>query len=119
MNGAKASWAGNPQSIVYLKLDTLGDLVLFAPAIAALRSSWPATQISVVIRESYVDLAELLVGGVEWVTTSINPFSHGPAQCRGEFDRLRAIIAGKKPELLVAATSQRNWLEIAISATSG
>ena len=118
MNDPKVSRPGEPQSVVCLKVDTLGDLVLFAPAIAALRSSWPDANISVVIRDSYLDLAELLVHGIEWITTSINPFSQGPAECRGEFDRLRSIVADKKPVVLVAATSQRNWLEIAIAASA-
>lgn len=108
-----------PRTLVAVKVDTLGDLVLFAPALEALRRAWPATRIAVVIRRAYSDLAPLLAPGIEWLPTTLDPFAHGPAQDPSELQRLRAAVTGLCPDVLVAATSRRNWLETVLAAGSG
>ena len=118
MTSSAASSSPTPRSVVCVKVDTLGDLVLFAPGLQALRTGWPNARISVVIREAYADLASLLVTDVEWITTSLDPFSRGPLDDPRELSRLREIAATQRPDVLVAATSKRNWLEIALAAAS-
>lgn len=108
-----------PHVVLLLKLDTLGDLVLFAPALRALRAAWPApTRLCVLIRAAYLDLAPLLAPGVEFLTTALDPFAHGPDAQPAELARLRALVTSLRPDLVAAATSRRNWLEVALAATS-
>jgi len=105
-----------PRVAVLLKLDTLGDLVLFAPVLNALRNAWPDTRLVVVIRRAYVDLAPLLAPRIEWIPTSLDPFAAGPEADAGEVHRLRELITALQPNLVAAATSRRNWLEVALAA---
>ena len=46
-----------PRAVLIVKTDTLGDLVLFGPALRALRDAWPDTRLAVLIRAGYADLA--------------------------------------------------------------
>jgi ADP-heptose:LPS heptosyltransferase/GT2 family glycosyltransferase len=103
---------------VLLKFDTLGDLVLFAPVLRALRNAWSDTRIAVVIRRAYLDLAPLLAPGIEWLATSLDPFGAGPEADPGEVHRLRELITTLQPDLVAAATSRRNWLEVALAAAA-
>ncbi len=105
-----------PRTALLTKVDTLGDLVLFAPALRALRAAWPRTRLAVVIRRAYRDLGPLLAPDVEWLATSIDPFSHRPDADPAELARLRAAVEALQPEVVAAATSRRNWLEIALAA---
>jgi ADP-heptose:LPS heptosyltransferase/GT2 family glycosyltransferase len=104
-----------PRSILLLKPDTLGDLVLFTPALAALRTAWPTTEISVVIRRAYADIAPYLTAGVKWVETSLDPFSSGPGQNAAELIRLQKLVTDLAPTIVVGASSRRNWLETALA----
>lgn len=118
MNVANHS-AGEPRAVVGIKVDTLGDLILFAPALGALRTAWPGSRIVVLIRAAYADIAPLLAPGVDWLTTTLDPFVRGPADDPVELSRVRAAIADHRPEVFVAATSRRNWLETLLAAESG
>ena len=69
-------------SLLVLKADTLGDLVLFTPAIRALRAHLPGARIRVIVREAYLELGPLMEPGVDWIGTSIDPFTQGPEACR-------------------------------------
>ena len=44
-----------PRCAVIVKVDTLGDLVVFAPVLHALRKAWPDTRLVSVIRRAYLD----------------------------------------------------------------
>ena len=107
-----------PTAVLIIKVDTLGDLVVFAPTLRALRTAWPKTRLMVLIRHSYLDLAPLLVPGIEWLSTTIDPFSHRPDAAPAELKRLQAAIATLVPDIIGAASSRRNWLEIALAATA-
>jgi len=48
-----------PENIVVIKLDRLGDVVLSAQLLAGLRRAWPQTRITLLVRESLLDLARL------------------------------------------------------------
>jgi ADP-heptose:LPS heptosyltransferase/GT2 family glycosyltransferase len=107
-----------PRSALLLKLDTLGDLVLFAPVLQALRAAWPGTRLAVVVRRAYLELGPLLTEGVDWIPTDIDPFAQGPATARPEVDRLRATVTQLAPDVIVAATARRNWLETVLAAAA-
>ncbi len=107
-----------PRTALLLKLDTLGDLVLAAPALRALRAAWPDTRLCVLLRRAYLGLAPLLAPGLEFFPTSLDPFAHGPAADPAELARLRELVTTLAPDLVVAATSRRNWLEVALAAAA-
>lgn len=107
------------RSLLLLKVDTLGDLVLFAPTLRQLRAARPATRISVLIRESYADLAPLLAEGITWITTTAEPFGQSPKEAAAEVERVRAEIARVEPDTVVAATSRRTWFEAAVAGARG
>ena len=98
-----------PRAIVVLKIDTLGDLVVFAPVLQCLRAAWPQTRLVVLIRRAYLDLAPLLVAGVEWIATTLDPFGQGPGVDPAEVRRLREAVIAVQPDVIAAATSRRNW----------
>jgi ADP-heptose:LPS heptosyltransferase len=106
-----------PRAALLIKVDTLGDLVLAAPALRALRAGWPQTRIVVVIRQAYAGIAEQLAPGLEWLGTHLDPFSGSPAADPAELARLRTAVAALQPDVVAAATGRRNWLEIALAAT--
>ena len=103
-------------SLLVIKADTLGDLVVFTPTIRALRAGLPGTRIAVVVREAYLDLGPLIEPGVEWIGTSLDPFTEGPEARRDELARVRAAASGISPRLVIAASSRRNWLETVLAA---
>ena len=106
-----------PRVAVVLKLDTLGDLIICAPVLRSLQAGWPGTRLVAVIRRAYADLAPLLAPGVEWITTTLDPFARGPEHDPAEVNRLRDAIAALQPDVIAAATSRRNWLEVALAAS--
>lgn len=108
-----------PRTVVCVKVDTLGDLVLFAPTLRTLRARWPDTRLAVVIRRAYAELGPLLAPDVEWITTTLEVFGEGPDAAPSELARLREAVFALTPDVLVAATSRRTWLETVLAATSG
>ncbi len=104
--------------VLCTKVDTLGDLILFASALRALGVAWPEARRVVLIRGAYRDLAPLLAPGVEWLTTSLDPFTTGPAQHETELARLAEVMATLRPDLLVAATGRPNWLDSWVAVKS-
>ena len=87
-----------PRAVVFLRPDTLGDLVLFSPTLRCLRAAWPKTRIAVVIRRPYLELAPALAPGVEWIATRIDPFAQGPADVGAEFATLRQSVTALAPD---------------------
>jgi ADP-heptose:LPS heptosyltransferase len=115
-DAAPASKPAQPRSALLLRPDTMGDLVLFAPALRRLREGWPGTRLAVVIRGPYLELARLLVPGVIWIPTQIDPFASGPGNAGTELPRLIAAAREFSPELVVAACIRRSWLDTAVAA---
>jgi ADP-heptose:LPS heptosyltransferase/GT2 family glycosyltransferase len=113
---ASAPVSAAPRTALFVRPDTLGDLILFAPTLRCLQAAWPQTRLVVVIRRAYLELARLLASGVEWITTPIDPFAQGPADVTAELAALRSTVTALAPELVVAACPRRNWLETALAA---
>jgi ADP-heptose:LPS heptosyltransferase len=105
-----------PKSIVYLRPDTIGDLVLFSAALAELKERWPAARHTVVVRLGYEALAEWLPAGIEWLTTSVNPFRAGPREAAPALADTLAELESRAPDVIVAATLTRTWFEAAVAA---
>src|ERR1035437_8982323 len=110
--------AGAPKVALILKIDTLGDLVLFAPTARCLRAAWPHTRFVVLIRRTYLDLAPLVAPDVEWLGTPLDPFAHRPDANPAELTRLRDAIAALQPDVSAAASSRRHWLDVALAAAA-
>jgi ADP-heptose:LPS heptosyltransferase len=104
-----------PQSVVYLRPDTIGDLVIFTSALAELQRAWPKARHTVVVRAGYEALAPLFPEGIEWRVARFNPFREKPADCRAPLKELLDDLAGLKPDVVVAATVNRTWLELAVA----
>jgi ADP-heptose:LPS heptosyltransferase/GT2 family glycosyltransferase len=118
LNPAATGSPPAPRAALILKTDTLGDLVLFAATLQALRSAWPDTRLVVLIRDGYLDLAPLIAPHIEWLATPLDPFVQGPNEARDELARLRETVSALAPGVVAAATSRRNWLEAALAAAA-
>ena len=105
-----------PKSILYIRPDTIGDLILFSSALEQLHAAWPEARHTLLVRPGYETLAPLFPGGISWRTAPINPFTQKPAECRAALDGLLAELQALDPDLVVAATLNRTWLEAAIAA---
>jgi ADP-heptose:LPS heptosyltransferase/GT2 family glycosyltransferase len=105
-----------PKTVVYLRPDTIGDLILFRPALDLFMAEWPKSRHVIVAREGYESLAPLFPAGLEWTVARLNPFKQRPSECQNGLSALLAELAGLEPELILAPTLNRTWLEIAVAA---
>jgi ADP-heptose:LPS heptosyltransferase/GT2 family glycosyltransferase len=105
-----------PKSIVYLRPDSIGDLVLFTAALAPLLKEWPDARHTLVVRPAYAELAPLFPAQLGWKLTRLNPFRQKPSECRDALAALLTDLEALKPDLIVAPALNRTWLEIAVAA---
>ena len=105
-----------PKSIVYLRPDTIGDLIIFSSALAELQTAWPKARHTLVVRSGYETLAPLFPASLRWHVARLNPFKQKPSACRAELAALLAEIETIQPDLIVAPTLNRTWLEAAVAA---
>jgi ADP-heptose:LPS heptosyltransferase len=105
-----------PKTLVYLRPDTIGDLVLFTSTLGQLMAEWPDARHVLVIRQGYEGLAPLFPKALEWKVAWLNPFKQRPSECRKELTTLLAELEGMSPDLILAPTLNRTWLEIAVAA---
>ncbi|MFZ5494457.1 MAG: glycosyltransferase [Verrucomicrobiota bacterium] len=105
-----------PKNILYLRPDTFGDIVLFEPALRELMAAWPQARHTILVRPGYESLAPLFPKDLHWQVAPLNPFKQSPAEGRQAFDALLATLAANPPDLIVAATLNRTWLEVALAA---
>jgi ADP-heptose:LPS heptosyltransferase len=108
--------ANPPRSALFIRPDTMGDLILFAPTLRAIQAAWPKAAIAVVARRAYLDLGRLLAPQVEWIGMDVDPFAQSPGDCGPEVARLRRTIGERRPDLVVAAAPRRSWLDAALAA---
>lgn len=105
-----------PKSIVHIRPDTFGDLVIFSSALAELMAAWPQATHTLVVRPGYDALAPLMPAGLGWKTAAINPFKQSPAECRKTLELLLSELEALDPDVVVASTLNRTWLEAAVAA---
>ena len=108
-----------PRTVLLLRPDGMGDVILFQPVLAALQKGWPGAQIAVLVRSHYCELGAILFPGITWLGTVIDPFRQGPAEVEAELAVLKTVVARLAPDLVVATTEQRTWLDTAIGAMAG
>jgi len=108
----------DPTKALIIRPDTLGDLVLFSPALSRLREAWSGVPLAVVVRRPYLELARLLVPGIDWIPTDIDPFVRSPSEAGAELERLRKAVAEFSPDVVVAACPRRHWLDSALAAAA-
>jgi ADP-heptose:LPS heptosyltransferase/GT2 family glycosyltransferase len=104
------------QSIVHLRPDTIGDLVIFSSALEALMEATPDARHTMVVRPGYEALAPFFPPGVNWLLADLNPFAQAPAAVRPALERLFSEIEAVKPDAILASTLNRTWLEVAVAA---
>jgi ADP-heptose:LPS heptosyltransferase/GT2 family glycosyltransferase len=105
-----------PKTLVYLRPDSIGDLILFTPALHLFMREWPDARHVIVVRKGYEDLAPLFPAGLEWLVAGFNPFRQRPADCAGPLKQLLADLKSVGPDLILAPTLNRTWLEVAVAA---
>jgi ADP-heptose:LPS heptosyltransferase/GT2 family glycosyltransferase len=105
-----------PKTLVYVRPDTIGDLILFTPALRLFLAEWPKARHVIVVREGYESLAPLFPKGLEWKVAHLNPFKQRPSECRKELAALLGELEALAPSLILAPTLNRTWLEIAVAA---
>lgn len=105
-----------PKSIVYIRPDTIGDLVIFTSALIQLQNLWPNTRHILLVRPGYESLAPLFPPSVVWKVAPINPFKDQPGASRDQLESILRELESLEPDTIVAATLNRTWLEVAIAA---
>ncbi len=105
-----------PKNILYIRPDTFGDIVLFEPALRELMVAWPDAKHTLLVRPGYESLASLFPQQLNWQVATMNPFTQGPAESRTALADLLAILGADPPDLIIAATLNRTWLEVALAA---
>jgi ADP-heptose:LPS heptosyltransferase len=108
--------SASPQSVLLIRPDGLGDLILFQPVLAALRAGWPQATLTVLVRQRHCELGTLLFPEITWLGTAVDPFRQGPAAVAAELNALRAAISTLRADLVVACTEGRTWLDAAVAA---
>jgi ADP-heptose:LPS heptosyltransferase len=105
-----------PKTLVYLRPDTIGDLVLFTAALRLFIAEWPEARHVIVVRQGYESLEPLFPRKLEWKVAHLNPFRQRPSACRKELADLLGELAALEPDLILAPTLNRTWLEIAVAS---
>ena len=102
--------------MVYVRPDSIGDLVLFTAALERLIAEYPKARHIMVVRQGYEALKPLFPAAIEWRVARLDPFKQRPSECRPELADLLAGLADDAPDLILAPTLNRTWLEIAVAA---
>jgi ADP-heptose:LPS heptosyltransferase/GT2 family glycosyltransferase len=105
-----------PRSVLYIRPDSIGDLVIFTSALSQLLAAWPETKHTLVVRPGYETLAPLFSPALRWQVASINPFVQRPSETRESLATLFTDLEKLAPDVIVAPTFNRTWLEVAIAA---
>lgn len=105
-----------PTRLLFLRPDAYGDLFLFEPVLRIVRDAWPQTEVAVLIREPYLDIAPLLGEGVRWLTTTCDPYRESPGDNPDALTALRDTVGAFAPDCVVAACIAQTWLEAAVAA---
>ena len=60
------------KSVLYIRPDSIGDLVVFSSALAELQTAWPEARHTLLVRSGYeVELAPLFSQTLHWLVTAL------------------------------------------------
>ncbi len=107
--------AMSPRSVLIVKPDTYGDLVLISTLLWPLAEAWPECKIHILVREGYEDISYVLPPNINWLTTSINPYLENPSSVRIEVSELLNELKSVNPELVIAGSISMTWLEVVVA----
>ena len=110
-----AETAKRPHSILFVKPDSAGDLILFASLLRWLRQHWPKTRIGLLLRSRYRDVVPLLPHGITPLFTSANPYRELVADPSSRESLIR-VVKEFAPDVLVAASYDKNWVHCLAAA---
>lgn len=105
-----------PKSILYIRPDTIGDLVIFTSALIELQAAWPQARHTLLVRPGYECLAPLFPVSLHWQVAPINPFTEQPGASKEKLEAVLGELRDLAPDVIVAATLNRTWLEVAIAS---
>jgi ADP-heptose:LPS heptosyltransferase/GT2 family glycosyltransferase len=105
----------SPKTVLYLRPDTIGDIVLFTPTLEVLMAEWPQARHVILVRRGYEALAPLFPPELDWLVTDLNPFKQRPLENRPDLESLISRLEALEPDLIIAPTLNRTWLELAVA----
>jgi ADP-heptose:LPS heptosyltransferase len=106
-----------PRSILFVKSDSYGDLVLFAPALAWLRAYWPDTRVGLLLKKQHQDVVPLLPAGMAYLFTQADPHVEAAADS-SHADDIARIVREFAPEILVAPSYEKTWVHALAAAAA-
>src|SRR5258708_242317 len=105
-----------PRSILVIRPDTYGDIILTIPLLGALRERLPETETIFLIRRAFSDVAPLLPEGVRVVLTGINPYAGLLPPNDAALVELGKTLEDLQPDCLIAPCFSGTWLERWVAA---
>ena len=112
---ATADVKPTPLSILFVRCDSYGDLILFSPVLTWLRLNWPQTRLGLLMKARHEDLIPLLPTGVECLTFRSNPFTES-ALAPACVNEVSGLVQQFDPEILVAPCFDKTWVEAVAAA---
>jgi hypothetical protein len=106
------------KSLLFIRPDAMGDLVLFTPVLNAFQQLWPETKISVIIQKKHLSLKDLFSPKINWIAITFDPWKSNPFDVKPEVSEITDIVKTLAPDLVVAACSKRSWLDSIISSVA-
>ena len=102
------------KNILLPRFDTFGDIVLLEGFVKNLMDLFPNANITLLVREGYDQLAPMFPDGLEWLTTSINPY-------KDRIDKeivnsLLEKLRKRNYDLILITTYDRTWLDEVLAA---
>lgn len=104
------------ERVLFVRPDTYGDLILFEPALRALRAAWPRVEIGLLVRSGYLDLQPIFPPGLTWLTTEAEPYRNLPHPRDPAVVALRHTVEAFAPDLVVGACYSATWVEYLAAA---
>ncbi len=98
-----------PRSVLFVKPDSYGDLVLFAPVLACLRAHWPETRLGLLLQARHQDVVPLLPVGVDYILTPADPFRQTVVESP-HVPEIARMVREFNPEILVASAFEKTWI---------
>ena len=98
-----------PRSVLFPRLDTIGDLVLLSGLLASLRKAWPHAATTMLVRKDFIGLARLFPPELEWIGVQGAPGKAAPNL--EDASALLHSIGGRRWDLVVASTFSSTWAE--------